>query len=69
MSDQKSCINCKEPIDIKAKFCPNCGTEQPENKAIVPEVIEEKAEEQETEGDVTAEHSEENNQNEQNENN
>ena len=69
LSDQKSCINCKEPIDIKAKFCPNCGTEQPENKAIEPEVIEEKAEEQETEGDVTAEHSEENNQNEQNENN
>ena len=69
LSDQKSCINCKEPIDIKAKFCANCGTEQPENKAIEPEVIEEKAEEQETEGDVTAEHSEENNQNEQNENN
>ncbi len=69
LSDQKSCINCKEPIDIKAKFCPNCGTEQPGNKAIEPEVIEEKAEEQETEGDVTAEHSEENNQNEQNENN
>lgn len=69
LSDQKSCINCKEPIDIKAKFCPNCGTEQPKNKAIEPEVIEEKAEEQETEGDVTDEHSEENNQNEQNENN
>lgn len=43
LSDVKACINCKETIDKDAKFCPKCGTEQPEIKeeeAIEVEVLE-----------------------------
>ena len=30
LSDVKVCVNCKEPMDKDARFCPKCGTEQPE---------------------------------------
>ena len=58
LSDVKACVNCKETIDKEAKFCPKCGTEQPEIKieeAMEVEVIEqeeaeaEKAEERKEE--------------------
>ncbi len=29
LSNEKVCVKCKEPMDINAKFCPKCGTEQP----------------------------------------
>lgn len=32
LSDIKACVNCKEPIDKNAKFCPKCGEKQPEEK-------------------------------------
>ena len=37
LADKKECINCKAKLEKKAKFCPECGTEQPE---IVEEVKE-----------------------------
>lgn len=30
LSDMRQCPNCKNKIDKDAKFCPNCGAEQPE---------------------------------------
>ena len=30
LSDIKTCVNCKETINKEYKFCPKCGTEQPE---------------------------------------
>lgn len=44
LSDIKQCANCKNEIDVSAKFCPNCGAEQPEIKepeAQEVEVVEE----------------------------
>lgn len=32
LSDLKTCVKCKEPMDKSAKFCPKCGEEQPEIK-------------------------------------
>lgn len=43
LSDIKQCINCKNEIDVSAKFCPNCGVEQPEIKepeAQIAEIVE-----------------------------
>ena len=45
LSDLKSCIKCKEPMDKNAKFCPKCGEEQPveeEAPAMEAEIVEEK---------------------------
>lgn len=47
LSDIKQCVNCKNEIDVSAKFCPNCGAEQPEIKepeAQVAEVVEDDSE-------------------------
>lgn len=32
LSNEKVCVNCKEPMDKSAKFCPKCGAEQPIQK-------------------------------------
>lgn len=37
LKGKRICDNCHTEIDVKVKFCPSCGTEQPE---IVEEVIE-----------------------------
>ena len=34
LSNVKVCVNCKEPMDKNAKFCPKCGTEQPEETTV-----------------------------------
>lgn len=32
LSNGKICVNCKEEMEKEAKFCPKCGTEQPEEE-------------------------------------
>ena len=47
LSDLKTCVKCKEPMDKNAKFCPKCGEEQPvveEAPAMEVEVVEESQE-------------------------
>lgn len=43
LSDVKVCVNCKEPMDKNAKYCPKCGSEQPqiEDEVLKAEVINE----------------------------
>ena len=44
LSDMKECIKCNSKIEKGAKFCPVCGTEQPEEvkeAEVVSEVVEE----------------------------
>ncbi len=69
LSDEKSCVNCKETMPKSSKFCPKCGTEQPEIKeepAKEVEVVEENKEEVQTEENVeNVESSENNNDNKQ----
>ena len=52
LSDLKTCVKCKEPMDVNAKFCPKCGAEQPvaeEAPAMEVEVVDnEKEDTQET---------------------
>ena len=36
----KLCVNCKNKIEKNAKFCPECGTEQPEEEVHEVEVVE-----------------------------
>lgn len=60
LSDIKPCIKCKEPIAKNAKFCPNCGEEQPEEEEIPVEVIDNNEENATTSTEET--HEEENNQ-------
>ena len=51
LKGKRICDNCHSEIDSKVKFCPSCGTEQPE---IVEEVQEkeEKAEESKKDSEV-----------------
>ena len=39
LSDVKVCVNCKEPMDKDAKFCPKCGAEQPEKITVKEEEV------------------------------
>lgn len=55
LSDVKVCIQCKEPMDKEAKFCPKCGAKQP--------IVEETAEVVEAEV-VSYDSTEDNSQNE-----
>lgn len=48
LSNVKVCTNCKEGIDKNAKFCPKCGTEQPELKEEVEAMEVEVLENEET---------------------
>lgn len=53
LGDLKQCKNCKEKININAKFCPKCGKEQEEN-------IEDKKEDVVLEGEVLTENNDTN---------
>lgn len=62
LSNVKVCIKCKEPMDIKAKFCSKCGEEQPEIKEEAKEVeIIEQNENNEEKNNVQGEENNENN--------
>ena len=39
LADKKQCENCKSKIDRSAKFCSECGAEQPEEPAHEVEVV------------------------------
>lgn len=39
LGNMKQCVNCKNKIDKNAKFCPECGTEQPEIVVHEVEVV------------------------------
>ena len=39
LSDVKVCVNCKEPMDKDAKFCPKCGAEHPEEITVQEEEV------------------------------
>lgn len=39
LSDMKQCVNCKNKIEKSAKFCPECGAEQPEEVVAEAEVV------------------------------
>ena len=39
LTNLKQCENCKNKIDKNAKFCPECGTEQPEEVVHEVEVV------------------------------
>ena len=39
LSDLKQCENCKNKIERSAKFCPECGAEQPEEEVHEVEVV------------------------------
>ena len=39
LSDMKQCVNCKNKIEKNAKFCPECGAEQPEEVVHEVEVV------------------------------
>lgn len=39
LGNMKQCVNCKNKIDKNAKFCPECGTEQPEEVVHEVEVV------------------------------
>lgn len=40
LTNLKQCENCKNKIDKNAKFCPECGAEQPQQEVHEVEVIE-----------------------------
>ena len=70
LSNVKACTNCGEHMAKEAKFCPKCGTEQPEIKeepAKEVEVIDDNQEDNVTdEGDSTENVQEENPENSEN---
>lgn len=51
LADMKQCNNCKNKIEKRYKFCPECGSEQPEESAQDVEVVDEEVinEEEKTE--------------------
>lgn len=49
LSDMKQCVNCKNKIEKKAKFCPECGVEQPEEPVQEPEILDENNQEEKAE--------------------
>ena len=64
LSNEKACTNCGEHMSKDAKFCPKCGTEQPEIKeepAKEVEVIYENQEENVSEESNTTESAQEDN--------
>lgn len=65
LSNEKACTNCGEHMSKDAKFCPKCGTEQPEIKeelAKEVEVIDENQEDNVSEESNTTESAQEDNQ-------
>lgn len=49
LTNLKQCENCKNKIDKNAKFCPECGTKQPEEPVHEAEVLESEEENQDEE--------------------
>ena len=39
LADMKQCVNCKNKIERNAKFCPECGVEQPEEPVHDAEIV------------------------------
>ena len=71
LSNVKACTNCGEHMAKEAKFCPKCGTEQPEiveEPAKEVEVVDDNQEETTTDEDSSTENVQEEN-SENNENN
>ena len=46
LCDMKMCIKCKSKINKKSKFCPECGTEQPEEVVQEAEILNEEVKEE-----------------------
>ena len=57
LSSMKQCVKCKNKIEKKAKFCPECGAEQPEEVVGEAEVVEPE-ENEEVKAEETAESTE-----------
>lgn len=55
LSDMKQCVKCKNTIDRKAKFCPECGAEQPEDVVAEAEIIEEPAQQDSAQNESNSE--------------
>ena len=47
LGNMKQCVNCKNKIDKNAKFCPSCGSEQPEEVVHEAEIVESEEEKSE----------------------
>ena len=52
LSDMKQCINCKNKIEKKVKFCPECGAEQPEEVVHEVEVVGDDENEESSENEI-----------------
>lgn len=52
LSNMKQCVNCKNKIEKNAKFCPECGKEQPEEVVHEVEVVDNDEEEVNPENDA-----------------
>lgn len=52
LSNMKQCVNCKNKIEKNAKFCPECGAEQPEEVVHEVEVVDNDEEEVNPENDA-----------------
>ena len=59
LSDMKQCVNCKNKIEKKAKFCPECGAEQPEEVVHEVEVVSEDKNEENQENEINRENNSE----------
>ena len=59
LSDMKQCVNCKNKIEKKAKFCPECGAEQPEEVVHEVEVVSEDKNEENQENEINPENNSE----------
>ena len=55
LTNLKQCENCKNKIDKNAKFCPECGTEQPIVEVQEAEVLEDEQDVEEEEKEVVVE--------------
>lgn len=64
LKGKRICDNCHEEIDVKVKFCPSCGTEQPEIPVEEVEEEKEKTEENKNDSEVKEAEIVENNQEE-----
>ena len=59
LSGMKQCVNCKNKIEKKAKFCPECGAEQPEEVVHEVEVVSEDKNEENQENEINPENNSE----------
>ena len=59
LSDMKQCVNCKNKIEKKAKFCPECGAEQPEEVVHEVEVVSDDEKEKSSENEINPENNSE----------